>query len=151
MVEETRGDFLLSDDRSLVDIAAVHAYLKGSYWAEGVPEDVVTRSIENSLCFGIYKEGRQVAFARVITDYATFGYLADVYVLEEFRGQGLSKWLISAVTSHNELAGLRRWFLFTRDAHSLYSKFGFTALAAPERGMEIVKRNPYIESVVPGD
>lgn len=150
-MEETRGDFLLSDNRSLVDVTAVHAYLKRSYWAKGVPEDVVRRSIDNSLCFGIYKEGRQIAFARVITDYATFGYLADVYVLEEFQGQGLGKWLISAVISHKDLAGLRRWFLFTRDAHGLYSQFGFAALAAPERGMEIVKKNAYIESGAPGD
>jgi GNAT superfamily N-acetyltransferase len=145
-VEEARGDFLLSDNRSLVDVLAVHAYLKRSYWAEGVPEDVVRRSIENSLCFGIYENGRQVAFARVITDFATFAYLADVYVLEEVQGQGLGKWLISAVTNHPKLAGLRRWFLFTRDAHGLYSQFGFTPLSAPDRAMEILKQNPYKES-----
>ncbi len=135
--EWQRDDFLISTDRSRLDLSVIHGYLAGeSYWAKGRSIETIKRSIENSLPFGIYKEGRQVGFARVVTDYATFAWIADVFVLEEFRGRGLSKWLMEAMLSHPELQGFRRWVLSTKDAHGLYRKFGFTELLKPERWME---------------
>ncbi len=120
-----------------MDLPAVHAFLSTSYWSPGVPLEVVERAARNSLCFGIRREGRQVAFARVVTDRSTFAYLADVYVLEEHRGRGLSKRMLEAVFAHPELQGLRRFLLVTRDAHALYAGYGFTPLANPSRMMEI--------------
>ena len=131
-----RDGYLISIDRSLLDLRFVHGYLKTSYWAAGVPEEVVRRSVENSLCFGVYSDEEQVGFARVVTDRATFAYLADVFVLEEHRGRGLGKWLVEVVLSHPELRGLRRWMLATRDAHELYRKYGFAELGRPEIFME---------------
>ena len=136
-MEWRRGDYLISTDPRRVDVEAVHRFLTASYWAEGIPIEVVRRSIEHSLCFGIYKGGEQAGFARVITDYATFAYIGDVFVLEAHRGQGLSKWLMSAIREHPELQGFRRWVLATRDAHTLYSRFGFAPLRHPETWMEI--------------
>lgn len=113
--------FIFSDDKNKIDIAAVHHFLStSSYWAVGIPIETVAKSIKNSLCFGIYKDQQQVGFARWVTDGATFAYLADVYVLEEHRGQGLSKSLMSLMMFHEELQGLRRYQLATRDAHTLY-------------------------------
>src|SRR5437899_9074093 len=123
-----KGEFEISTDPSRVNAAAVHAFLAASYWARGVPLPVVERSIRNSICFGIYRGDEQAGFARVITDRATFAYLADVFVFEAFRGRGLSKWLMECVMAHPDLQGLRRWSLLTRDAHGLYQKLGFTAL-----------------------
>ncbi len=115
----------------------VHAFLRRSYWAEGVPLEVVERAIENSLCFGVYVPDGQVGFARVVTDYATFAYLADVFVIEEYRGRGLSVWLMECVSAHPRLQGLRRWMLGTRDAHTLYEKSGWTRIAVDDgRWME---------------
>jgi GNAT superfamily N-acetyltransferase len=131
-----RDGYLISTDRSLLDLRFVHEYLKTSYWAAGVPEEVVRRSVENSLCFGVYSDEEQVGFARVVTDRATFAYLADVFVLEEHRGRGLGKWLVEVVLSHPELRGLRRWMLATRDAHELYRKYGFAELGRPGIFME---------------
>ena len=131
------GEFEITTDPARIDVAAVHRFLTASYWAQGIPEETVRKSIEHSLCFGIYRGPRQVGFARVITDYATFAYLADVFVLEGFRGRGLGVWLMECIMAHPELEGLRRWSLVTRDAHGLYRKFGFRELAAPERWMEI--------------
>lgn len=127
----------ISTDPARIDLALVHQFLTDSYWARGVPLEVVRRSIQHSLCFGIYEGSRQVGFARAITDRATFAYLADVFVLEAHRGRGLSKWLMRCIKSHPDLQGLRRWSLITRDAHGLYQQFGFTALAAPDCWMEI--------------
>jgi GNAT superfamily N-acetyltransferase len=141
--EVTRGAFLISTDPTRLDHAAIHAYLTGSYWAEGIPGELVTRSLAGSLCFGLYHEVRQIGLARVITDRATFAYLCDVYVLEEFRGQGLGRWLMQTVLRHPELQGLRRFSLVTRDAHRLYSPLGFRPLAQPERHMEIVRQGIY--------
>jgi GNAT superfamily N-acetyltransferase len=115
----------------------VHEFLTNSYWAKGIPVETVRRSIVNSLCFGIYHEGRQVGFARVISDRATFAYLADVFVLEPYRGRGLSRWLMECIVGHQDLQGLRRWMLATRDAHSLYRQYGFNFLKAPMAWMEI--------------
>ena len=145
--EHRQGEFVISTDRRRVSLDNVHAFLTSSYWAKGIPRGTVQRSIENSLCFGIYRGDDQVGFARVISDFATYAYLADVYVLEAYRGRGLSKWLMECIVSHPALQGLRRWTLATRDAHGLYGKFGFTPLAAPARWME--RHNPAVYSSTP--
>ena len=136
-----KDGFRISTDPAELDVAALHAYLSRSYWAQGIPREVVERSLRHSLCFGLYEEKewskRQVGFARVVSDRATFAYLGDVYVLEDYRGRGLSKWLMECIRTHPELQGLRRWSLATRDAHGLYGRFGFTSLADPSRWMEI--------------
>lgn len=126
----------LSFDAYRIDAEAAHAYLTRSYWSPGIPLDLVQRAITNSMCVAIFCEERQVAFARLITDKATFAWLADVYVLEKHRGKGLSKALVSALLAHSELQGLRRWALSTVDAHGLYRQFGWEAPAVPERLME---------------
>ena len=137
--EWRRGPHTISTDRARLDIEAVHDYLANhSYWALGRSLEVVRRSVEHSLCFGLYEGERQVGFARAVTDYATFAYLADVYVLEEARGRGLGKWLVSTVLAHPDLQGLRRWLLATRDAHELYRPFGFRELERPEFYMGIL-------------
>jgi GNAT superfamily N-acetyltransferase len=135
--ESSREGFVISTDPARLDVHAVHAYLSRSYWAEGIPIEIVAKSIEGSLCFGLFDGSRQIGLARVITDRATFAYLCDVYVLESHRGQGLGKWLMSAVRSHPDLQNLRRFVLVTRDAHGLYEQFGFTTLKDPTRYMEI--------------
>lgn len=136
--EYRQGEFLLSTDRSRLDVDAIHRFLTGSsYWATGVSREVVARSIENSLCFGIYAADTQVGFARVITDYATYAYICDVFVLDSHRGHGLGKWLMQCIMQHPGLQGLRRWRLTTRDAHGLYSQSGFGPLLFPDRHMEI--------------
>ena len=141
-----RAPYLISTDPARIDVPAVHAYLSGSYWAEGIPLALVTRSIAGSLPFGIYQGKDQVGFARVVTDRATFAYLADVYVLESHRGKGLSKWLMEVILAHPGLQGLRRFLLATRDAHGLYRLFGFTPLAKPEAFMEIAELGLYTRS-----
>lgn len=137
MVHEWRqGEYLISTDKERLDIATIHGFLTTSYWAAGVPIEIVKRSIEHSLNFGLFQNDQQIGFARVITDYTTFAYLADVFILEPFRGRGLSKWLMQVIIDHPDLQGLRRWLLFTRDAHGLYRQVGYTSLANPERVME---------------
>ena len=133
------GDpYEISTDAARLDRALIHRFLHDdSYWAKGVPRDVVDRAIDNSICFGLYRGADQVGFARVVTDRAAIAYLADVFVLADHRGQGLGKRLIEAVMSHPDLQGLRRFFLGTADAHSLYERFGFRPLAEPGRMMEI--------------
>jgi GNAT superfamily N-acetyltransferase len=144
-VEILEQGFVFSDDVNKLDEVAIHTYLSnGSYWAQGIPFETVKRSIDNSLCFGIYKDGQQVGFARWITDRATFGYLADVYVLPEFQGQGLMKKLISLMLFHKDLQGLRRYMLATKDAHGLYSQFGFQAIEKPENLMAVVIKDAYL-------
>ena len=116
----------------------MHGYLANrSYWARGIPRAILEKSNQNSLCFGVYQGKQQVGFARVITDYATFAYIEDVFILEEYQGQGLGKWLLACVREHPQLQGLRRWVLLTRDAHGLYAQAGFRPLSRPERYMEI--------------
>jgi GNAT superfamily N-acetyltransferase len=127
----------ISTDPSRLQLAAIHAYLTRSYWSPGIPRELVARAIANSLCFGVYQGDAQVGFARVVTDKASFAYLADVYVLEEHRGRGLSKRLVEQVLAHPELQGMRRFLLATRDAHGLYAQFGFKAPVKPENFMEI--------------
>ncbi len=136
------GEYSISTDRSRLDLDAIHAFLARSYWSAGVPRRVVETSIANSLCFGLFHGESQVGFARVVTDRATFAYLADVYVLEEHRGRGLAKWLVKTVLEHEDLQGLRRFMLATRDAHELYRRFGFKALSTPARMMELRALDP---------
>lgn len=144
-MEQTRGEYTLSDDPARIDAVAVHAYLSRSYWAEGIPLELVKRGIAGSLCVGVYHPvAGQVGFTRVVTDRATFAYLCDVYVLEGHRGHGLGKWMMQAVMEHPDLQGLRRWMLVTKDAHALYRPFGFTAPAHPDRHMEIARPGLYL-------
>jgi GNAT superfamily N-acetyltransferase len=128
--------YTISTDKSKLDIAVIHNYLsKESYWAKNIPVATVMKSIEGSYCFGVYEAGKQIGFARVITDCATFGWIADVFILEAFRGRGLSKWLMETIMACPELQDFRRWMLATKDAHGLYEKFGFKLIDNPERFM----------------
>jgi len=143
----SENDFIFSDQQELLQIESIHHYLsKESYWARNIPLELVKRSIENSLCFGIYKNNEQVGFARWVTDKATFGWLCDVYIATAYRGLGLSKKLMAFMIFHPDLQGLRRYQLATLDAHSLYEQFGFKALENPERQMGIVLPNLYQET-----
>jgi GNAT superfamily N-acetyltransferase len=135
-----RGNFLISTEPGLLDVPLIYDFLANrSYWAVGRPLDVVRRALDNSLCFGLYERGRQVGLARVVTDRATFAWLCDVFVLEAYRGKGLSKWQIESVMGHPALRGLRRVLLGTRDAHGLYERYGFMPLADPARFMEVFR------------
>ena len=120
-----------------MDIDIIHSFLTRSYWAEGISKEIIMRSVEGALCFGVFENERQIGFARMITDRATFAYLADVFIIDEYRGLGLSKWLMEVIMSHPDLQGLRRLMLATRDAHELYKKFGFTSLNNVDRWMHI--------------
>jgi GNAT superfamily N-acetyltransferase len=143
-LEYRMGEFLISTDQARLDLTVIHGFLTNCYWSKGIPRDVVARSIEHSHCFGIYDGGgAQVGFARVVSDYATVAYLGDVFVLESHRGRGLSKWLMECVMQHPALQNLRRWILLTRDAHGLYSQFGFTPIETPDRYMELHRPNVY--------
>jgi len=138
VMEYRLGEFVISTSRERLSLDVVHSFLTNCYWAKGIPREIVARSIEHSLCFGIYEgSGAQVGFARVVSDFATVAYLGDVFVLESHRGRGLSKWLMQCVMQHPALQHLRRWILLTRDAHGLYSQFDFTLVSAPERYMEL--------------
>ena len=139
----TRGDYSISTDSARMDVDAIHAYLTQSYWAQGVPRAIVERSLAGSIVFGLFHGDAQVGLARVVTDRATFAYLCDVYILETHRGRGLGSWLMEVVMAHPDLQGLRRFSLVTRDAHSLYRKFGFEAVAKPDGHMEIVRPGLY--------
>ena len=144
VVQYRRGEFLISTDPERLSLDVIHGFLTNCYWAKGISREIVARSIEHSLCFGIYEgNGAQVGFARVVSDFATVAYLGDVFVLESHRGRGLSKWLMQCVVEHPALQNLRRWILLTRDAHGLYSQFGFTPVKAPERYMELHDPNVY--------
>lgn len=133
----------ISDDHSKLQLNVIHGYLTRSYWAQGIPKHSVQKSIDNSLCFAAFADDKQVAFARVITDKASFAYLADVFVLEQYQGLGLSKKLMAAVIRHPDLQNIRRFMLCTADAHTLYEKFGFSIAAAPENLMAIHKPDIY--------
>ena len=148
--EYRRGEYVISTDPAKIDLDVVCGFLARSYWAEGISREVVERSIAGSLNFGLYLGAVQIGFARVVTDYATFGYVADVFVLEEHRGRKLAVWLMETIRSHPRLQGFRRWMLGTRDAHTLYEKVGFRELAHPERMMEIVDPAVYATDA-PGD
>jgi len=143
IIEYHRGEFLLSTDPKRLDVNLIHSFLTDCYWAQGIPLEVVKRSIQNSFCFGVYTDGKQVGFARVISDFATYAYIGDVFVLESFRGHGLGKWIMRSIMQHPKLQGLRRWSLLTRDAHGLYAQFGFTPVEVPDRYMEIHAADVY--------
>ncbi|HUS01565.1 MAG TPA: GNAT family N-acetyltransferase [Chitinophagaceae bacterium] len=138
----TKDEFIISTDKKKIDIDYVHGFLTQSYWSPGVPLETVKRAMENSLCFGIYDNdnlaspaGRQVGYARMVTDIATYAYMADVFIDENYRGRGLGKWLVNMILAHPDLQGLRRIMLATRDAHKLYEQLGFTAIPNPDRYM----------------
>jgi len=142
-MEWAKDDFLITTDNNKIDVNYVHWFLTHSYWAEGIPIETVERSIKGSMCFSVIYLNHQVGFARVITDKATFAYMADVFIDENFRGRGLSKWLMEVITTHPDLQGLRRFMLATRDAHGLYSQFGFTPLTNTDRWMQIHSPDVY--------
>jgi GNAT superfamily N-acetyltransferase len=144
VLESRRGEFSISTDQARLDLDVIHGFLTDCYWAKGIPRQIVARSIEHSLCFGIYDgSGAQVGFARVVSDFATVAYLGDVFVLESHRGRGLSKWLMQCILQHPALQNLRRWILLTGDAHGLYAQFGFTPVKSPERYMELHRPDVY--------
>jgi N-acetylglutamate synthase-like GNAT family acetyltransferase len=148
MVVMEMGRFLISTDRSKLDIDVIHGFLARSYWAEGIPRQTVMRSIDNSLCFGVYDNARQIGFARVISDFATYAYVADVFILEPYRERGLGKELMASIMAHPDLQGLRRWSLGTRDAQGLYAQFGFKPVVNTRARtvMEIVDPEIYSRS-----
>lgn len=137
-MEWNKENYKVSTNKSLFDLSIIHQFLsEEAYWSKGVPQEVMIRAIENSLCFGLFVNASQIGFARLVTDKATFAYLADVFIVPEFRGKGLSKWLMSCIKEHPDLQGLRRMALVTADAHNLYSQFGFKPISNPDRFMEI--------------
>ena len=141
IVNERRGHYVISTERARLDLEVIHDYLsKQSYWAVGRSLETIRRSIENSVSFGLYEGDQQIGFARVVTDFATFAWVADVFVLEDARGRGLGTWLVEVMLAHPDLRGFRRWTLATKDAHEIYRKFGFSELKRPERWME--RRDP---------
>ena len=147
-MEITHNNFLISTDKSKLQINVIYDYLSNrSYWAENIPLEIVERSIANSIAFGIYHQKgntlKQVGFCRVVSDLSTFAYLADVFILEEYRGKGLSKFVVETVLKHHDLQGLRRWILATLDAHGLYAQYGFEPLDKPQNFMQIKAINPY--------
>ncbi|MEI6411780.1 MAG: GNAT family N-acetyltransferase, partial [Bacteroidota bacterium] len=137
--------FQLSTDPAKLDLKVIHNYLSNeSYWAKNIPFETVKSAVENSLNFGLYYQDRQIGYARIVSDYTSMAYLADVFILEAFRGQGLSKWLMETIMQHPNLQGLRRWILLTRDAHELYKRFGWQPIAIPDRWMEVHNPNVYL-------
>jgi GNAT superfamily N-acetyltransferase len=141
IMETHRGNFTISTDPARLDADAITEMLKRAYWAQGRPRERVDRALANSLVFGLYDSEKQIGLARVISDYAIFAYLCDVFIHEDYRAHGLGKWLMQTIHSHPDLQGLRRWTLVTRDAHSLYTQFGWTGLNDPESWMELL--NPF--------
>jgi len=149
-MEVRHGEYLISDEPTQLDVAAIHAYLVRSYWAEGIPLETVQRALQGSLCLGLYTaDGAQVGLVRIISDYATYAYFCDVYVLEAHRGRGLAKAAMQAALAHPKLQGQRRLSLITRDAHRLYAQLGFTPLARPEGHMEKLTPGVYRQPASP--
>jgi GNAT superfamily N-acetyltransferase len=143
-MKERKGEFEIDTDRQRLDVDAIHRFLADeSYWARSRTREQTETAIANSICFGLYTGDRQIGFARVVSDKATFAYLGDVYVIEEFRGRDLGKWLMEVIVSHPDLQGLRRWVLATRDAHGLYEQYEFAGLRFPERWMERTAPDAY--------
>ena len=140
---QQRALFSISTDKRRLDRGLIHTFLTNCYWAKGIPKEIVERSIANSLCFGIYRGKEQVGFARVISDFATYAYIGDVFIIERYRGRGLGKLLMKSILKHPDLHGLRRWSLVTKDAHGLYAQFGFQPVKSPERHMEIFDLHVY--------
>ncbi len=151
MHEQAFGNLLISDDPARLQFEVIHAYLAGSYWADGIPAATVEKSLFHSLCLGAYVDGAQVGLVRLVTDRATFAYLCDVFVLEEHRGRGISRRLMEMTMSHPDLTGLRRLVLVTRDAHGVYAKYGFQPLENPAGYMELRRPGIYRQAVGPLD
>ena len=143
-MEWIKDDFRITTNSAEFDLNYIHQFLSHSYWAENIPIEIVKRSIEGALSFGVFEGKKQIGFARVVTDKATFAYLGDVFIDESYRGKGLSKWLMEIILQHPSLQGLRRFMLATRDAHGLYAQFGFTALPEPQRWMQIHNPGVYL-------
>ena len=141
--ETTKNDFIISTNKSLLQVDVIHNFLQSSYWASNRSKEKTLKAIKNSICFGVYHQQKQIGFARVVSDCAVIAYVCDVFILEEYRGKDLSKWLMQTMLSHPELQDLRRWILATKDAHGLYAQFGFHAFAFPERWMELPAKNAY--------
>ena len=135
-IQWERGDFTISTDPARIQLDVVHGYLRNAYWCKGISIDVVRDSISHSLPFGLYKEETQIGFARVISDFSTIAYLGDLFIIDNYQGAGLGKWLTESIMAHPDLQGLRRWILLTLDAHGLYEQYGFTKIKSPERWME---------------
>jgi GNAT superfamily N-acetyltransferase len=131
----TKDTYTISDEPERLQLEVIVEYLSRAYWSNQRPRAVIEKSLRHSLCFGVYEQGQQIGFARVVSDHATFAYLADVFILESHQGYGLGKWLVQSILEHPDLQGLRRWILATRDAHGLYAQYGFTALENPDRYM----------------
>lgn len=144
--EWQRDDYMISTDKQRLDINVIHGFLTRAYWSIGIPRETIERALERSLSFGLYKGQEQIGLARVVTDCATFAYIADVFILEPYRGRGLSKWLMEVIKAHPDLQGLRRWLLMTQDAHGLYQQFGFAPPRFPDRVMEILDPDIYSRS-----
>ena len=142
-MEFVREGFIISTEREKLDIDLIHSFLNRTYWAEGIYKETIRKSIDGSLCFGVFENNKQIGFARMITDKATFAYLADVFIIEDYRGRGLSKWLMEIIMSHPELQGLRRMVLVTKDAHGLYKQFGFVPLINVDRWMQKLDNDVY--------
>lgn len=141
-----KDQFCISTDKSRLDIDAVHEFLSTkAYCCLNIRKAKVQDAIQNSMCFGVYLNEKQIGFARIISDFSTIAYLGDVYILEEYRGNGLSKWLMETIMNHPDLQGLRRWILLTGDAHGLYRQFGWTDIADPTKWMELHNKNVYSE------
>ncbi len=140
--EAHRNQFTISTDPARLDVDAICDFLTRAYWAKGRPRERTERALANSLVFGLYDGDKQIGLARVVTDYAIFAYLCDVFIHENYRTHGLGKWLMETVHSHPDLQGLRRWTLATRDAHELYRQFGWDSLANTESWMEIFRPFP---------
>ena len=144
IITKQNGNYLITTDKSKLDLKVIHNFLTNeSYWSQNIPFEIVKAATENSLNFGLFFKEKQIGYARIVSDFATTAYLADVFVLKEFRGQGLSKWLMEIIMNHPDLQGLRRWILATKDAHGLYKQFGWKPMAAPERWMEKHNQDVY--------
>lgn len=147
--EFEKDGYSISTDNAKLDIGVIHHYLSAeSYWAKNIPLEVMKRSIDNSLCFGLYHQHTQIGFARLVTDKATFAYLADVFIIESFRGNGLSKWLVQTIKAYPEVQGLRRWMLGTKDAHGLYAQFGWTPIPEEMISRFMQLHNPDVYSIL---
>jgi N-acetylglutamate synthase-like GNAT family acetyltransferase len=143
LLEYQKNDLIISTDQSKLDFNFIHNHLNKTYWAKGIPMEIVKKSVENSIAYGVYQQEKQIGFARLITDKATFAYLADVLISDGFRGNGFAKWLMDCIIKNPEIQGLRLFLLATQDAHTLYQQFGFKPVAEPKRFMEIFKPDIY--------
>ncbi len=144
MIVADKDGFIIDDDPSRLHFDVIQQFLtESSYWAKNRTPQQTRTAIDNSICFGVYHGERQIGFARVVSDRATFAYIGDVFIIDEYRGRGLSKWLMKTIVAYPELQGLRRWVLATRDAHGLYEKSGFGPLVHPERWMELTAPDAY--------